>query len=112
MTGEWAFAYYSETLKGKEGYKELYDELSKLPTGKLFEEFEKVFDGESIKDYTKYEVIQGLVADRFSLVPRGVLGALLWEEFKADRDRISELESQFKGHRHNLDKTYSEKPVW
>lgn len=112
MTGIMEMAWYIDTIFKNDKKSKLYDELDKLSTQELLSEFDKTMNGELIKDSARYDVIQGVLADRLHLVPRDLILKFLWEEFSADRNRIDELEEQFKNHRHNLDKTYSEKPVW
>ncbi len=80
----------------------------------LIEEFDKVNtqpDG-NITDYPRYKVLQGLIADQLSLPTRDILLITLNETLKELHEEVADLDNIFRNHRHCLEKTYGEKPVW
>jgi hypothetical protein len=99
-------------MRNEEKYK-LYQELSRMTLNEVFREYEKVTGPEgTVKNWDRLGIIQGHIADRLDLTPADILREVLWEEFSDILKRIDQLEEQFKNHRHNLEKTYSEKPVY
>ncbi len=91
----------------------VYDEVCKLPTLKLFEEFDKTMENsENIKNRTRYDVIRGVIADRLGLFHRDVAGPAIAGEIAEANDKIEELDRKFKNHRHDTSKSYSGKSEW
>lgn len=106
-------AMFSETLADGTKKDKLYVELSPSSLQELIEEFDKVNPGDgSITDYPRYEVLRGIIADKLNLIPRDLLLLLIRDELKKLYDAHNELEDHFENHRHNIEKTYGEKPVW
>lgn len=65
-----------------------------------------------IHDREDYEYTRRELANRLNMVlTDDILEHInnLWVDFDS---RLSELEKNFKTHRHNMDKRYSEKPAW
>ncbi len=107
-------ADYSESLPRESKKSKLYTELYEKPLKELIEEFDKVDTqpGGAITDYPRYEVLKGVIADKLSLPTRDILLVTLNESLKEVHEMIADLDDEFKNHRHNLDKTYGEKPIW
>jgi hypothetical protein len=110
MTDDYEFPYSSENMSDEE--LKIWDELYQLPLIKLIEEFDKVMDGDSIKDSVRYDIIRGMIADKLGLIHRDMFGPVFATELDKIDDRISTLESKFKSHRHDVSKAFSSKPEW
>jgi len=63
-------------------------------------------------NYEEYKAIELEVLRRLELVKGYDMLQILYAQFQELTDKIEEFENKFKNHRHPLDKTYGEKPIW
>jgi len=90
----------------------LYEQLQQLSTVELLNELDKAAPGDSVKDRKRYNHIIAIIADKLNVPLRKPIGLFVNDIFGDLLKRVDELEKQFKTHRHDTSKTYTEKPAW
>lgn len=92
-----------------EKLRPIYDILSTI---QLLERLDKATLNEKIVNNDDYTYIPWELANRLRIALTEDIAehiCNLWEDFD---ERLSELEQNFKAHRHDTSKQYSEKPAW
>jgi len=105
--------YYSETFEKYSDKLPMYQEFEEKTLDELFEIYKAVTGSQgAVLDHKKHEVVCGVIADKLGLFTRETLEVFFWDEFGSIFKRIDEIEKIAKTHRHPLNKTYGEKPIW
>jgi len=63
-------------------------------------------------EYKEYKALELEVLQRLELVKGYDMLRILYAQIEELETKIEELDKRFKNHRHPLDKTYGEKPIW
>ncbi len=97
--------------------KELYVEYSTHSITSLLQMHERATHGDISKSPNADEhvkVINWLIAKKLSLPLKENIETLLDQVAEPEdiNNKVKELETLFKNHRHPLDRNYGEKPVW
>ena len=107
------FVWNRELFKKDSDEIKVYDDLVDFQPLKLLKALEDAFDGEMIKDRTKYEAIIAKFADDLHLMTREVFSVVFGTELANLLKRLDELEEIVKKHRHKtFAGLYTEKPAW
>ena len=107
--------FYDIPYKVRKKYKDtstvqLLEELESLTIRNDIEEDRYV--EESYTDYDKAKEIELMICHRLDLFKGYHLLQIIRILNSDTENKIKELEEKFLNHRHCLDKTYGEKPVW
>jgi hypothetical protein len=109
---EWEFYEidngYSKKLSAL-GMPELLQELEKQLT------YVKDKDGyteTSVKNWDYHDAIKQEICNRLAISQTTHLKKLIVEVEEGLKAQLKDLEEKFKNHRHSIEKTYGEKPVW
>jgi len=93
--------------------KKLYNEITAMSFRDILKLYEEVTGEEgTVLDRTKYDHIRAVIADKLELPQRDIIVPFITNLFNDLSDRIDELEKNFKNHRHDTSKSYTEKPAW
>lgn len=96
-------------------HQDLDEEYSMLPTSKLIEMLDTASHvGEETDDFdwTEYKRIAPIIAHRLGTPYQDYLLEDLAAQLNERIEVLNELIENFTNHRHCLDKTYGEKPIW
>ena len=90
-----------------------YKEIAAMPILDILKLFDDVIGDEGgIKDFPKYNLIKAVIADKLELPQRDIIVPFISDLFTDLSDRIDDLDKNFKNHRHDASKSYTEKPSW
>ena len=96
-------------------HKDLDEEYSDLSTSKLLEMLDSanyVGENSENKDWDAWHRITPIIAHRLGVPIQDYLLKDLTKQLNERIEVLNELIENFTNHRHSLDKTYGEKPVW
>jgi len=94
------------------------EELDLLPTSELLDLYDEIakvtapYTAEPKIDWEKAKKIEAILATRFGYPLHTYYTEDLTEKFNEIINQLNLILETFKNHRHCLDKTYGEKPVW
>jgi len=105
---------------------EYFDEYKKLSLKEVFTTFDALYEQKHPKDSEearerdgRLDALKVLISIRLELFDTDrakhlhyIIEDIVWFNIVKMRDQLKELTQQFKKHRHCLDKTYGETPVW
>lgn len=98
--------------------KRYADKLMKLRLPELIQEYESQLtfsekDGYFlVKNWDYYQAVRQEMLNRLQVTETDFLKRLMCEIEESLKASFKELEDKFKNHRHSIEKTYGEKPVW
>lgn len=87
--------------------------LEALTTLELVEKMDELhLTGGTSFDWKTYEKLRDVLAARYGLYPSKYIGEDLAPRLNEIVDKLNEVITAFEAHRHPLDKTYGEKPIY